>query len=58
MFWYPLMRQVRIEGRVTSLPTRESSDVFNIRPKSCQVTAVVSEQSSAIPSKQVSIIYL
>ncbi|XP_072927937.1 LOW QUALITY PROTEIN: pyridoxine-5'-phosphate oxidase [Hemitrygon akajei] len=51
-YWEPLNRQVRIEGRVARLPRAESRDYFRSRPRSSQIGAQVSRQSSVIPDRQ------
>ncbi|XP_034049444.1 pyridoxine-5'-phosphate oxidase [Thalassophryne amazonica] len=50
-YWEPLNRQVRIEGEVERIPYQESCDYFHSRPKSNQIGAVVSKQSSPIPNR-------
>ncbi|XP_051894825.1 pyridoxine-5'-phosphate oxidase [Pristis pectinata] len=51
-YWEPLNRQVRIEGRVAKLSSKESEGYFHSRPKSSQIGAVVSHQSSVIPDRE------
>ncbi|KAK4808775.1 hypothetical protein QYF61_027260 [Mycteria americana] len=53
-YWEPLNRQVRIEGSVKRLPEEESERYFHSRPKSSQIGAVVSRQSTVIPDREVS----
>lgn len=50
-FWQPLERQVRIEGMVSKLTDRESDEYFRSRPLASQIGALVSAQSSVIPSR-------
>ncbi|XP_003961180.1 pyridoxine-5'-phosphate oxidase [Takifugu rubripes] len=50
-YWEPLNRQVRIEGRVERLPVHVSTEYFHSRPKSSQIGAAVSPQSSPIPNR-------
>jgi len=50
-FWYPLQRQVRIEGVVSKLSPVESDEYFSSRPRDSQIGAWVSEQSSVITSR-------
>lgn len=45
--------QVRIEGRVERLPVHVSTEYFHSRPKSSQIGAAVSPQSSPIPNRDV-----
>ncbi|KAM4622802.1 pyridoxine-5'-phosphate oxidase [Discoglossus pictus] len=51
-FWEPLNRQVRIEGSVEHLSDQESDTYFYCRPKSSQIGAAVSKQSSVIPNRE------
>ncbi|NWH75055.1 PNPO oxidase, partial [Piaya cayana] len=51
-YWEPLNRQVRIEGSVKRLPEEESLRYFHSRPKSSQIGAVVSRQSTVIPDRE------
>lgn len=46
--------QVRVEGPVKKLPEEEATCYFRSRPKSSQIGAVVSHQSSVIPDREVS----
>lgn len=46
--------QVRVEGSVKKLPEEEAECYFHSRPKSSQIGAVVSNQSSVIPDREVS----
>ena len=51
-FWYPLHRQVRIEGRVETLPEAVSTKYFQSRPISSQVSATISQQSREVESRE------
>ncbi|XP_031821980.1 pyridoxine-5'-phosphate oxidase isoform X1 [Sarcophilus harrisii] len=52
-YWAPLNRQqVRVEGQVRRLPEEEAELYFHSRPKSSQIGAVVSHQSSVIPDRE------
>lgn len=51
-YWEPLNRQIRIEGTVERIPYEKSREYFHSRPKSSQIGAVVSRQSTVIPSRQ------
>ncbi|XP_049716578.1 pyridoxine-5'-phosphate oxidase isoform X2 [Elephas maximus indicus] len=51
-YWEPLNRQVRVEGPVKKLPEEEAERYFHSRPKSSQIGAVVSHQSSVIPDRE------
>ncbi|XP_043109971.1 pyridoxine-5'-phosphate oxidase [Puntigrus tetrazona] len=51
-YWEPLNRQIRIEGTVERIPFENSRDYFHSRPKGSQIGAVVSRQSTVIPSRQ------
>ncbi|XP_027764992.1 pyridoxine-5'-phosphate oxidase [Empidonax traillii] len=44
--------QVRVEGSVRRLPEEESERYFSSRPRSSQIGAVVSRQSSVIPDRE------
>ncbi|NWT07374.1 PNPO oxidase, partial [Mionectes macconnelli] len=44
--------QVRVEGSVRRLPEEESERYFSTRPRSSQIGAVVSRQSSVIPDRE------
>ncbi|NWQ71404.1 PNPO oxidase, partial [Neopipo cinnamomea] len=44
--------QVRVEGSVRRLPEEESESYFHSRPRSSQIGAVVSRQSSVIPDRE------
>ncbi|XP_076007584.1 pyridoxine-5'-phosphate oxidase [Genypterus blacodes] len=50
-YWEPLNRQIRIEGNVERIPYQSSCDYFHSRPKSSQIGAVVSRQSSPVPNR-------
>lgn len=50
----PILKQVRVEGPVKKLPEEEAACYFHSRPKSSQIGAVVSHQSSVIPDREVS----
>jgi pyridoxamine 5'-phosphate oxidase len=51
-FWVELERQVRVEGVVEKLPKEVSAAYFKGRPKGSRLGAVVSQQSSELPSRQ------
>uniref|UniRef100_A0A8D0ZKJ3 Pyridoxine-5'-phosphate oxidase n=1 Tax=Sus scrofa TaxID=9823 RepID=A0A8D0ZKJ3_PIG len=51
-YWEPLNRQVRLEGPVKKLPEEEAESYFHSRPRSSQIGAVVSHQSSVIPDRE------
>ncbi|KAL2078129.1 hypothetical protein ACEWY4_025814 [Coilia grayii] len=51
-YWEPLNRQIRIEGTVERIPYQSSCDYFHSRPKSSQIGAVVSRQSTVIPNRE------
>ncbi|KAL4659890.1 pyridoxine-5'-phosphate oxidase [Arapaima gigas] len=51
-YWEPLNKQVRIEGTVERIPYQSSCEYFRSRPKSSQIGAVVSRQSTVIPDRQ------
>jgi pyridoxamine 5'-phosphate oxidase len=49
--WYPMHRQVIVEGSVSALSTEESEPYFRSRPRGSQVGAWASRQSSVIGSR-------
>jgi pyridoxamine 5'-phosphate oxidase len=49
--WYPLQRQVIIEGTVTALSTADSEPYFHSRPRGSQLGAWTSRQSTVIGSR-------
>ncbi len=51
LYWAPLHRQVRIEGRVLQLPEDESDAYFASRPRGHQLGAWASEQSEPIADR-------
>uniref|UniRef100_A0A1A7Y7E7 pyridoxal 5'-phosphate synthase n=1 Tax=Iconisemion striatum TaxID=60296 RepID=A0A1A7Y7E7_9TELE len=50
-YWEPLNRQIRVEGSVERVPVQASCEYFHSRPKSSQIGAVVSRQSSPVPNR-------
>jgi pyridoxamine 5'-phosphate oxidase len=50
--WYPLERQVAIAGTASKISAAESLRYFSSRPRSSQLGAWVSQQSSVISSRQ------
>ncbi len=50
--WYPLQRQVRVEGPVARVPRAESEAYFATRPRGSQLGAWASAQSSPVASRQ------
>ncbi|XP_010864481.1 pyridoxine-5'-phosphate oxidase [Esox lucius] len=50
-YWEPINRQIRIEGKVKRIPYQSSCDYFHSRPKSSQIGAVVSRQSTPVPDR-------
>jgi pyridoxamine 5'-phosphate oxidase len=53
LFWAPLGRQIRVEGRVEKLPADESDEYFASRPHGHQLGAWASPQSKTIASLDV-----
>jgi pyridoxamine 5'-phosphate oxidase len=49
--WYPLRRQVTVEGTVTMLSQPDSEPYFRSRPRGSQLGAWASRQSSVIESR-------
>lgn len=52
-FWKELERQIRIEGAVEKISTKESDDYFYSRPEGSRIGAWASPQSSVIPDRNV-----
>ena len=48
--WYPLQREVRVEGEVHHLPRSDSETYFATRPRGSQLGAWASAQSSEVAS--------
>ncbi|XP_025418316.1 pyridoxine-5'-phosphate oxidase isoform X2 [Sipha flava] len=53
IYWDALDRSVRIEGAVEKISEAESTEYFDTRPKSSQIGAHVSRQSTVIASREV-----
>ena len=51
-YWSGLERQIRILGYAEKTTTEISRSYFESRPQSSQMAAIVSEQSSVIPSRE------
>ena len=51
-FWYELFRQVRIEGYVHKVTEAESDAYFQSRPRESQISALASEQSRLLDSRE------
>ncbi|MGH3274870.1 MAG: pyridoxamine 5'-phosphate oxidase [Streptosporangiaceae bacterium] len=49
--WYPIQRQVIIEGTVTALSPADSEPYFRSRPRGSQLAAWASRQSTVIASR-------
>lgn len=49
--WLELYKQVRIEGTVLPVSTKESDNYFNSRPRGSQISAWVSSQSKPITDR-------
>lgn len=53
LFWWgPLERQVRIEGKLRFVSAAESDAYFRTRPRSAQIGASISPQSTVIPNRK------
>ncbi len=50
--WYPLQRQVRVEGLATRVPRAESEAYFATRPRGSQLGAWASPQSAEVASRE------
>ncbi len=51
-FWSELYRQVRLAGDVFRLPAEESDAYFRSRPRESQISALVSQQSKILESRE------
>ena len=51
-YWHPQGRQVRIEGAVERLADDESDAIFHARPRAARISAVASEQSRPVTSRE------
>ena len=51
-YWDKLERQVRIEGEVKKLSEEKSNNYFNLRPPASKISAIASNQSEVITSKE------
>lgn len=52
-FWDAFERQVRIEGTIEKLNSKDSDEYFNSRPKGSRLGAIASDQSAEIQSRQI-----
>ncbi|KAK8374979.1 hypothetical protein O3P69_019955 [Scylla paramamosain] len=52
-YWEPLMRSVRVEGRVERIGEEKSTEYFHSRPRSSQIGACVSPQSQVIAGRHI-----
>lgn len=52
IYWNELNRQVRIEGDVKKVSDKESEEYFNSRPEQSRMSAIVSQQSSVVESRE------
>jgi len=51
-YWDIMERQIRIEGTIEKVEVHLSEEYFSSRPYESQLSAVVSEQSAVVPSRQ------
>ena len=51
LYWDPLGRQVRVEGRVARVPSDEAELYFTTRPRGAQLSAWASRQSAVVESR-------
>lgn len=50
--WNTLERQVRISGSVSQVTRKETDEYFRSRPRESQISALISEQSTPIETKE------
>jgi pyridoxamine 5'-phosphate oxidase len=50
-YWFPIHKQVRIEGKIEKLSAAESDEYFASRPRGSQLGAWASPQSQPIPDR-------
>jgi pyridoxamine 5'-phosphate oxidase len=50
-YWGELERQVRVEGRISRVPTEESDEYYRSRPRGSQLSAWASEQSRPVAGR-------
>ena len=53
LYWAPLERQVRVEGRVEKVPREESAAYFASRPRGSRLGALASPQSAVVVGRSV-----
>lgn len=51
LYWRELGRQIRVEGRVEPVETREAEEYFATRPRASRLSAWASPQSEPVPSR-------
>ncbi len=51
-YWSVLDRQIRVEGRIEKTTEQESDDYWNSRPRDSRISALSSEQSREISSRE------
>ena len=51
-FWQNSMRQIRIEGNVKEIPTYESDEYFESRPRESRASSALSKQSTPLDKKE------
>lgn len=52
IYWKELERQIRIEGRIEKVSAKESDRYFESRSLESQISASISPQSQAVPSRR------
>jgi pyridoxamine 5'-phosphate oxidase len=51
-FWPKMERQIRIEGKIEKISSKESDQYFNERPKESQIAAWASPQSEVVQNRK------
>jgi pyridoxamine 5'-phosphate oxidase len=52
LYWFELHRQVRVTGSVEPLTRKETEQYFRTRPRDAQISALASNQSESVASRE------
>lgn len=50
-YWCEFERQIRVEGIIKKISTKESDEYFNSRPVLSRISAIISPQSQVVPNR-------